>query len=118
MQRAHQIPGVDGLDEPKLSYRIIDVKMPLLYGLCRNTLEKDFAHDFGRSMNGDMNWEEHIPVDAAPWGAKEAYQLCILGNMKERYLLCYDRRIVEIEFGNVWNLTNEQMRIVGEHFGK
>ena len=118
MHRAHQIPGVDGLDEPKLSYRIIDVKMPLLYGVCRTALEKDFAHDFGGPMNGDNGWEKHVPVDAVPWGAREAYQLCIVGNMKERYLLYYEKKIVEIEFGNEWALTPEMMRIVGERLGK
>ncbi len=118
VHRANQTPGVDGLSEPKLSYRIIDVKLPLLYGLCRESLEKDFAHDFGKSMNGDVDWEKHIPVNAAPWGANEAYQLCILNNMKERYLLCYNKTIVEIDFGNEWDVTPEVMRIVGEHFGK
>ena len=117
VHRAHQIPGVDGLDEPKLAYRIIDVKLPLLYGVCRNTMEKDFAHDYGKPMSG-VDWEEHIAVDGTPWGAKEAYQLEIAGGLRPRYLLYYDRRIVEIEFGNVWNLTEEQKRIVGEHFGK
>ncbi len=117
VHRARQIPGVDALDEPKLMYRVIDVKLPILYGACRNSMEKDFAHDFGKPLSG-VNWEAHIAVDGTPWGAKEAYQLEIAGAMKPRFLLYYDRSIVEIEFGNEWELTPEMMRIVGEHLGK
>lgn len=118
VHRASQIPGVDGLDEPKLAYRVVDVKIPLLHGVCKDAMEKDFAHDFGRPMQGNVNWEEHIAIDASNWGAKEAYQLKVAGSMWPRFLLYYDRTIVEIEFGNEWELTPEMMRIIGEHLGK
>lgn len=115
---AAQTPGVDGLDEPKLSYRVAVVKFPLIYGICRSAMEKDFAHDYGRAMGNNVNWEEHVPVDATEWGAKEAYQLRVAGELRNRYLLCYERRIVEIDFDSTWDVTPLQKSIVAEKIGK
>ena len=47
------------------------------------------------------------------WGANEVYRLydSVYG-WENKYLLCYDDLIVEINFD--WEPTQEQMKIVGE----
>ena len=69
-------------------------------------------------MGNNVNWEEHVPVDATEWGAKEAYQLRVAGELRNRYLLCYERRIVEIDFDSTWDVTPLQKSIVAEKLGK
>ena len=56
-------------------------------------------------------------LDPEPWGARQVYELTYQdgSGFSNWYLLCYPDRIVEIWFS--WELTEEQMRIVGEKLG-
>ena len=73
---ARQIPRHDALAEPELSYRIAEVKVPLLYDLVMNLLLDDFSHNHGYPED-DPNWEEHRAIDPSHWGAETAYQLIL-----------------------------------------
>ena len=117
-KEAAQLPRMDALVHPKLDYSITTVKMPFMYEFCKKALLDDFVHDYGHPEPEDDMWEEHIKIDATPWGANEAYQLKLGGEMYMRFLLCYDNCIVEIEFERDWQLTSEQMKIVAEKLGK
>lgn len=87
-----------GEDMDTLMYTVTLVKLPILYDLCRD----------------EMLWEDHEPVDPAPWLAQEAYQETEHGRLRT-YLLCYETCVVEIRFG--WEPTREQMQQVGEKLG-
>ena len=117
-KEAAQRPRKDALAYPELGYSITTVKMPFMYELCKKALLDDFAHNYGRPEPEDDMWEEHIQVEATPWGANEAYQLKLGGEMQQRFLLCYDNCIVEIDFDWDWQLTSEQMKIVAEKLGR
>ena len=57
------------------------------------------------------------PEDAVPWGAKNVYRQHYLdGSIVNRYLLCYEDRIVSITFD--WEVTDTQKQIVGEKIGR
>lgn len=56
--------------------------------------------------------DHYEEIDAAPWLAEEAYQLHWSEGILNKYLLCYEDRIVEIDFD--WEPTETQMRIVAE----
>ena len=58
-----------------------------------------------------QNW---TPVDAAPWGAQEAYQYVCDGELWGTYLLCYQDRMVKISFAPWYDTlpTAEQMTLV------
>ena len=103
-------PGYSAL--PKLDYTVTEIKLPLLYRACKNWLlaEQDERAD-DRIPEGHKNVYE--PVDAAPWGAKEAYRLCNqqTGPM-DWYLLCYPGRMVEITFYEL-SPTAADMDVVG-----
>ena len=60
-----------------------------------------------------INESQYIAQDAMSWGANEVYRLydSVYG-WENKYLLCYDDLIVEINFD--WEPTQEQMKIVGE----
>lgn len=117
-EEATQRPRWDALTQPELDYSITTIKAPFMYELCKRALLDSFAHNYGRPEPENDMWEEHIEIDATPWGANEAYQLKLGGKMQQRFLLCYDNCIIEIEFDWDWQLTSEQMKIVAEKLGK
>lgn len=117
-EEATQRPRFDALVHPELDYSITTIKVPFLYELCKKALLADFAHNYGRPEPENEMWKESIAIDAAPWGANEAYQLKLGDEMQMRFLLCYDNRIVEIDFEWDWQLTSEQMKVVAEKLGK
>ena len=116
---AEQSPRFDAedfKDIPTLDYEVVSVKMPFLYGWCRDAIYRE------RDETNDDRVPEELkalyqPVDPAPWGAAEAYELVYQDAdwASNRFLLCYDRRIVSIHFD--WTPTAEQMAIVGEKLG-
>lgn len=111
---ATQRPRWDALEEPDLDYTFIDVKLPALYSLCKNAALKDFTPNYGWKPSDGEPWEIAIEIDGYPWGANEAYQLLLGEELQQQFLLCYDKRIVEIDFEHDWILTDEQKSIVGE----
>lgn len=88
---------VEGTDT---AYTVLEVKAGFLYGLCLD----------------EMLHEHYFPVDAAPWGAQQAYQLGASESPSNPWwILCYEDRIVEIRLPE--NPTPEQMVLIGETLG-
>ncbi len=89
----------------ELRYEITHVKVPLLY---------DFVKDGFIRDNQDEVLEKYLtPVDPAPWNAQEVYQVSWRdGELDDSYLVCWEKRIVEIKF--YWTPTQEQIQIAAE----
>lgn len=108
-QRA-RFDAADYKEMPRLEYTVTLVKLPALYGLCREALLKE--------GDGEGIWENrrYVSQEAEPWGAAEAYRLWDdeYGPWDE-YLLCYPDRLVELHLD--WEPTAEQMAAVGERLG-
>lgn len=99
---------------PRLEYTITLVKVPALYDICKNTLLADWDKDW---MPGGQN-DYAMPIDPTPWGAEDAYQLSNQEYGPENtFLLCYQDRLVEIDFSYGWDVTPEQMSLVSEKIG-
>lgn len=92
-----------------LSYKIVDVKLPILYDFLKNCLineRQDEVYD-------DVIFVDHFEmVDSAPWSADEVYQLYWSDSILDTYLVCWENRIVEIKF--YWQPTQEQIRIAAD----
>ncbi len=100
----------DRAELPSLYWRVIDVRLPYLYDFCKRKLTE--PEQKGRDED---RW---LRVDAAPWGAEEAYLLAdAYGTPRGSYLLCYARRFVRIAFYDS-EPTPEQMALVEEKLGK
>lgn len=111
---------------PGLDYTVTDVKAAFLYGFCKDRLlGRQGKSDAQREIERYMRWKvAGIPdaaetvayrsVDAAAWGAEEAYRLYWRedGEAIDHWLLCWGSRFVEIDLD--WAPTAEQMAIVGE----
>lgn len=96
---------------PELRYTITEVKIPFLYEFCKESL---LNAGKGEQVDGQhVSYVYFESVDPIPWQAEEAYRLYWSdGYFFDRYLLCYERRIVEITFG--WEPTAEQIAIAAE----
>lgn len=92
---------------PWLEYTVTEVKIPLIYDACKNGL-LEALHK--QNANGKELFYE--AVDATQWGVEDAYRYRQGDHYSNRYLLCYDNVIIEIEFD--WEPTPEQMGIVAE----
>lgn len=113
----NQRPRYDGLENPDLAYTLTDVHIGALYNFCKAALIDDFDHNYAHDPT-DPFWKSQISVDPAPWGAKEAYQLILGGEAQSRFLLCYETRMVEIDFDHDWQFTDEHKAIVGQYLGR
>ena len=95
---------------PTMDYTVTEVKLPFLYDLCQETIyrgEMKYAEDFGY---------EYVERDPTPWGANQVWEKVYLdGHSWDQFLLCYDGRIVVIDFD--WSPTPEQMAVVREKLG-
>lgn len=88
---------VEGTDA---AYTVVEVKAGFLYSLCLD----EIMHD------------HFFQVDAAPWGAQQAYQLGVSESPSNPWwILCYEDRIVEISLPET--PSPEQMALIGETLG-
>ena len=88
----------------ELSYEITDVKLPQLYKFVKDRLISQRQDE----VYEDFVFVDHYePIDPAPWGAQEAYQLYWSDGVMDTYLICWGTRIVEIKF--YWTPTSEQI---------
>ena len=93
----------------ELRYEITDVKVPLLYDFVKDRL----VHERQDEVHDDFILVDHFePVDPTPWEAEEAYQLHFSDGVLNTYLVCWEKRIVEIKF--YWTPTREQIQIAAE----
>lgn len=109
----NQWPLTEDRTIPSLEYTVTECSTPFLYKFCKNALldaKQDEYFD-----DGTVFIDRYEPMDAEPWGAVEAYQLHWSDSVLNRYLLCYENRLVEISFD--WEPTTEQMMVVAEKLG-
>ena len=101
---------------PELTYRVVKVNLPFLYNMCRWQMEKDLTQ--AAYLEIPYEYRDKLePVDAAPWGAEEAFYVVNDFNDWEsnRFFLCYEDRFVDITFD--WTVTEEEKQIVASVLG-
>ena len=107
-------------DGPDLLYEIYEVKLDCLYEPVKQSFFKDktFSIPGKFKFTVSQNW---TPVDAAPWGALDAYRFIREDNTPiGNFLLCYADRFVEIRFDPWYDgaaPTEKQMALVGTVLG-
>lgn len=107
---AKQKTRYDALSEPEMQYRIVHVKAAFLYNWVLDLMLEEFDHNY--AYPDDPNWKEDRSVDPEPWGAEQAYQLYLGDEAHERYLLCYEDHIIEIDLD--WTPTDNEKVIIAE----
>lgn len=107
-----QRPLSDDPSLPDLSYTVTRVKVPALYEPLKRALIRSESDDVRRGVTFPNHYER---IDAAPWGALDAYQLYWSDGLIDRYLLFYENVAVEITMPSA--PTPEQMALVGQRLG-
>lgn len=101
-------PRKNALAEPSLEYHIVKIKLPFLYDLCFDTMVQNLAHNKGTPEPMPYDWIQARMTDSFLWDANKVYQLFLGGEPQNRYLVCYEDTIVEIDFD--WEVTAAQMK--------
>ena len=104
-------------DGPELFYSVYQVHLSCLYKPVKDSFFREVQRRNRNSyLISSCDWKT---VDAAPWGAQEAYQYVCDGELWGTYLLCYQDRMVKISFAPWYDTlpTAEQMALVGEVLG-
>lgn len=102
---AVQSPPHNLKDALELYYTITKVKFASLY----NWVFDELYHKYNDWYDGSY----YKKIDISPWNAIAAYQLCYDDTLQNRYLLCYEDCVVELNFYN-FELSVEQMKIISE----
>ena len=105
--------NIEGAHElPDLQYTITTVNVPSLYKWCKEQM----FWDMDERNDTDIPAGHRIvltELDPASWGANEVYRLYHEeGWYLNRYLLCYENKIVDIAFD--WEPTANDMAIVNQ----
>lgn len=103
-------------DYPDLSYTVYTTNLPFIREIVRKELLKPGDYVSEIDEQGNEYYDVYVRVDAAPWGAEEAWQKVCLSYVYRDYVLFYENCIVRIRPG--WDVTAEQMEIVGSILGK
>ena len=101
---------------PELSYIIYTTNIPAIYDLCVREVTAPSDYPAGAYENGERFYYEVLPQDAVPWRADAVYRQYAGEEAYHTYVLCYENRVVVFTPG--WDLTREQMAVVGNVFGK
>ena len=103
-------------DLPSLCYTVYTTDLPFIWDIVRKELLKPGDYVSEIDEEGNEYYDEYVAVDAAPWGAVEAWQKRCLSYTYRDYVLVYEDCIVHFRPG--WDMTPEQMAIVGQTLGK
>ncbi|MCI8853082.1 MAG: DUF2812 domain-containing protein [Lachnospiraceae bacterium] len=105
-----QRPRLDAPSHPTLAYTITEVRAPFLYEFLLEGIKREYARweEFYPSGEGEVLTQS----DAKPWGAREAYAFSFPERFPVEYVVCYEDRIVEIQFG--WEPSQEEIRMAGD----
>lgn len=102
-------------DLPEMSYIVYTTQIPAVYDLVVREATKPVDYAMGVYENGEPYYDEYIPQDGILWGADAAYRRYAGGEPYDHWVLCYDGCVVI--FQPNWELTPEQMTVVGSVFG-
>lgn len=96
---ATQRPKMDALEYPDLEYRIVKVKVPLFYEMCKKEMLEEVEHWRNASGYVDEQYrDQYKPIDAGIWQADAAYREYIGDEPQNRFLICWRDKIAEISF--------------------
>lgn len=98
-------------DLPRLEYVRYTTRFSAIYELCLNELLRDHE-DWNVPGTPSEQWMQYRPIDAAAWGAQNAWQLYMGSEPMDCYILTWPDRIVQLEPD--WLLDEEQMAIAGQ----
>jgi len=102
-------------DRPDLSYTVYTSDLSFIRDIVRKELLKPGDYVSEIDENGTEYYDVYVAVDAASWGAEEAWQKVSPSYAYRDYVLFFEDCIVRIRPG--WEMTPEQMQMAGSILG-
>ena len=96
---------------PWLEYIRYTTRFDSIYTLCLNDLLHDHD-DWNTPGTPSEQWMQYRPIDAAAWGAQNAWQLFMGSEPTNRYILTWPDCLVQLR--TAWPLDAAQMVVAGE----
>ncbi len=93
-----------------MAYTVTEIKIPFLYDF---VVEQLYQYDEWRGYDTEYTYEE---IDAEEWGANQARELHKDGKPDNRFLICYDKYVLEIAVD--WEMTKEQKQTIHQNICK
>lgn len=97
---------------PGMKYTLVKLYVPWIYDACFRELCRDTVVETASHTHEDITYLQYEAIDPAPWGAEQAYQFNLEGEFQQKYILCWQNKLVQLEAD--WNLTTQQMAAAGE----
>lgn len=96
---ATQRPKMDALEYPDLDYRIVKVKVPFFYEMCKKEMLEEIER--WRNTSGyveEQYRDQYTAIDAEIWQADAVYREYRGDEPQNHFLICWGNKIVEISF--------------------
>ncbi len=103
-------------DLPEMTYIVYTTNIPAIYDLCIREVTTPMEYPAGADSNGNLFYDTYEPQDASAWKAAKAYRRYAGEAPYNHYVLCYEKCIVILQPN--WELTREQMALIGKTFEK
>lgn len=100
---------------PEMSYIVYTTKIPAIYDLVVREATEPLDYPVGEDIYGNLFYDSYVLQDAAPWGARRIWRRYEGERPYDHYVLCYEDKVVI--FQPNWDLTPEQMAVIGSIFG-
>ncbi len=110
---ARQDSFPDGRNAPELRYEIVKVKLPALFYFCLKDCLDRYNYDWERPEEDRRYFKQ---TDEPAWQADAVYQLFRQEEAMNEYILCWENRIVYINFDRI--PTTEQIAVAVEKLSK
>ncbi len=113
VSEVHQDATVNRQGVPELIYEVTEVKFAPVYNMCFE--EIFYSIDDGRDENIPEEFKAKlIEQQDSAWSADKVYRLYYNGEYEDRWLICWDDRIVELRIYNTEELTDRQKAVIAE----
>ena len=97
----------------EIIYEITEVKFKPVYDLCYEDIF--YGIDDSKDKNIPAEYRAQLIEQTDPaWNADKVYRLRYLDEYEDKWLICWDNKIVEIRLYNCEELTDSQKSIIGE----
>lgn len=103
--------GEDITERSNIDYTILVIKAPFIYDFCKDELLKKY--DYLYEDDPFIGERGYRKVNMTQWGALEVYRYYDYeGEEENNYIVCYEDRILQIDFG--WVLNDGEIEKMSE----
>ena len=98
-------------DLPELTYTVVDVRVPFLYGLCKTGMLEECERYQPDDLSEEYR-ERYLLQSDAPAGTDALYRRYTGSDPDNYFLFCWENRLAEVHF--YWDPTPQQLAVTAD----